>query len=419
MRSGFDRIGYGGLLLLILTPVALYALVRSGAAAYCAREEGRQANRRCLLAVSLLGAAMLAMGDSNGTEAVRGRQAMQAFWGAEAGLHAAIARLRLQSAFRASPATVNGTCGLAAYAVAITRAGAFYTLTSRAQVARAYRTVAQTVEINDSGWPDAFDYAVFGTEGNVDLKKGLNVSGDMFAYGNISLAKESTVTNGEVYATGAVTGSGNFTVGTLPDVLPQQPTFDTSWYVGKIATAAASGVAPGTVSFPLNLAGGTLYVQGNLDIRNITGAGTLVVSGNLGLAQDVTIASGVTLLSGATLTLAKDCETGSNTVFYAQTGIVLAKDGLTLNGCALLTPGDIDCQKSFTMGGAMYAGGTVGIKKDAVVTGSIIGATGVTADMNLSVYHDPSAFPPVLPPGFTPTVSVAATLWTDRGSAAF
>jgi hypothetical protein len=50
MRSGFDRIGYGGLLLLILTPVALYALARSGAAAYCAREEGRQANRRCLLA---------------------------------------------------------------------------------------------------------------------------------------------------------------------------------------------------------------------------------------------------------------------------------------------------------------------------------------------------------------------------------
>ena len=44
---------------------------------------------------------MLAMGDSNGTEAVRGLQAMQAFWGAEAGLHAAIARLRLQSAFRA------------------------------------------------------------------------------------------------------------------------------------------------------------------------------------------------------------------------------------------------------------------------------------------------------------------------------
>ena len=50
MRSGFDRIGYGGLILTILVPGALYLLIRYGTAAYCVREEDRLTSRRNLLA---------------------------------------------------------------------------------------------------------------------------------------------------------------------------------------------------------------------------------------------------------------------------------------------------------------------------------------------------------------------------------
>ena len=50
MRSGFDRVGRGGLVLILLMPVAAYLLIRGGVAAYCDRMENRLTSRRCLLA---------------------------------------------------------------------------------------------------------------------------------------------------------------------------------------------------------------------------------------------------------------------------------------------------------------------------------------------------------------------------------
>jgi predicted acyltransferase (DUF342 family) len=371
-----------------------------------------------VLALSFLGAALLSMGDGNGVEAVRETQAAQTFWTAEAGLHHVIARLRAQSAYRVNPVPVEATFVDGSYRVTVGATGTLFTLTSQARNSQFRRTLVQVVSVEEDAWPDAFSgYALFATEGNIDLKKGLSISGSMFAYGNISLAKETTVSNGEVYATGVVVGSGAFTVGTVNEDLPEKPLLDTSWYDGQIAqAAAATNAAP---AFPLDPGGGTLYVHGDLAIGDITGAGTIVASGNLALGQDVTIAPGVRLIAGAGLTIDKSCATSSNVLFYAGTSITLAKDGLILNGCALITPGDIDAQKTFTLGGILFAGGNIWIKKDAYITGSVVSGTGTTADMDLVVNHDISAFPPWIPPGFTPTTAIYDVAWEDRGSTPF
>jgi hypothetical protein len=50
MRAGFERVTYGGLLLLLLAPLSVYLLMRGGAAAYANRQENHLTTRRNLLA---------------------------------------------------------------------------------------------------------------------------------------------------------------------------------------------------------------------------------------------------------------------------------------------------------------------------------------------------------------------------------
>jgi hypothetical protein len=364
-----------------------------------------------VLALSLLGLLFLSMGEVNGLDTVRGQHHNQAFHIAEGGLQQAIGRLRVQSAYRQGPTNLNGSLGGGAYVVQVARTGDLYYLTSRSSLRDCTRSIRQVVNVKANGWPEAFAYALFGSNGDINLKKGLSICGDVFDYGNLSMAKDATVSNGMVYATGTITGSGNFTAGALPATLPLQPTLDTTWYEALLAQAALStNAAP---IFPLQLQGQTVYVKGSLTLRDITGPGTLVVLGNITLGQDAYVSPNCTIISGGTLSFAKTGVAGSNNLFYARTGISIAKDGLLLQGCTLLTPGNVDARKTFEMTGLIFAVGTVMIKKDAAVYGSIVGG-GVSADMNLTAEYDRSFLPLEPPPGITPVVAVHRVSWHDE-----
>jgi Tfp pilus assembly protein PilX len=365
-----------------------------------------------MLALSLLGLAFLNTGDANGMDLVREVQHSQSFHVAEAGLQQVVARLRVQSAYRQSPTNLCGALAGVSYAVRVARTGDLYYLVSCSAVRACTRSIRQVVEVRANGWPDAFSYALFGSNGDIDLKKGVTISGDVFDYGNISMAKDATVSNGMVYATGVVTGSGDFQVGGVPAEPPAPPTLDTTGYDNLLAQAASSTNT--SVAFPVTLQGGTVYVKGSVSLGQVTGPGTLVVSGDIDMGQAAYVSPGCTIISGGSLSFAKAGLVGSNGLFYARTEIRFAKDGTLLQGCTLLTPGTIDALKNFEMSGVMLALGPVLIKKDAVVLGSIVGS-GITADKNLTVRYDPSLFTTNPPPGITPVVDVYRVSWREEG----
>jgi hypothetical protein len=361
-----------------------------------------------MLAVSVLGVSMLTLGDYNGIELVRGQQAVNAFWIAEGGVHYALAKLQKQQSYRMSPVPLTNSLADGTFAVSVVRTGKLHTITSTGRGAGGgVRTVRLVTEVWDNGWPMAFsDYALFSGSGNVSLGQSADVTGSVYAGGLASFGSGSTLSDGTVRDSTTVTNAPP----------PPSPPFSTAPYDVLIAAASVwPGPAP---SYPLNLGGVTNFVKGNASIGDVQGPGVLAVSGNIGLSKDVIVGSNVWLISGDTLTINKGFDAGTNCMLYASEEILIDKEGLTLSGCALITPGDITIKKAIAFTGVMYAGGSIRFDKDANITGSIVALGTVSGDKDVTFTHDPNAFPGTLPPGFTGEVRMRRVVWEDRGSVA-
>lgn len=75
----------------------------------------------------------------------------------------------------------------------------------------------------------------------VALEDNTSISGDVFVggdAGDVTVARDSKVTDGRIYATGTVSGKGTYQVGRLWEQLPKLPPLDTSYYDGLLAQAA-------------------------------------------------------------------------------------------------------------------------------------------------------------------------------------
>jgi len=376
---------------------------------------GRHAARRgavlllvavVMLTLSVLGLAVLSLADANGIQGARHQQTAAAFWIAEGGAHFALANLKYSGAYRASLTNLAGSLGNGVYSVSVIKAGTLHTITSAGNIANARRAIRMQVDVRDDGWPMAFaDFSLFSGGGNIDVGKESSIYGDVYAGGTVYGSVVTAVgTNGSVR-------DSSTTTNTSP---PEMPALNTAYYDAAIAQAAAyTGPA---LAYPLSLGGGTKYVNGNANIRDISGPGILAVKGDITLSKDVVIGDQVWLICGGTLSIAKGFQTGTNCLFFARSGIVISKEGLALDSCALITPASIDLQKAIDFNGIMYAGESISFDKDADVTGSIVAGTDIDADKDFSFVHDTGAFPEPRPPGFTAAVSIRQILWEDLGT---
>jgi hypothetical protein len=366
-----------------------------------------------VLLLGILAVTVMKVGEYVGVEVSRDVQGGSAFWRAEAGLQHARALLRTSQAYRsASVSSISSlTNGYAAVIQAVS--GSWYTVTSTGTSHSAVRIVRQELEVTKNR-PDAFNYALFSGGGQMWLRKDTTVEGvgefdgDLYSEGGYKFNGAVLMQDGSIY-------DGD-SASLYPEPVPK-PVFPalTNLYEQLVLTANTGTTVQPT--FTLNLSGGTnRYNLANLAITGtINGPGTLVVKGNINISAGVTIGNDVCIVSGGVIGMSKTFTVGSNCVFYATTGIDLAKDGdMSLGQCALITPGDISAKKSLIFTGLMYAGGDIACDMDADITGCAVCGGAMTMKMGLQVLYDVSQFEQFLPGMFGENIiSIRNGLWSE------
>jgi hypothetical protein len=372
-----------------------------------------------VLALSLLGLGLMQLGRVNAVEVARAYNLNKAFWAAEAGVFHARAMLRGNSTFRNFPVPLSNSDPV--YGVTATAEGnGVYTVRSTGTVASASRVIWQTLFAGEVP-PAAFNYALFGGAGTMDLRKDPLIDGSVFQNGSINFKPPAVVTNGTVTGT----DPGDISPSTLPivptpDPVPTFPLFDpgpAGAGYDALISAAGGGVATNSLG-AVNLGGMTNYVKSS-DLSllgNITGPGVLVVSGGVSIDANITLSPNVHIISGGTLNLNCDtCLAGSNCLIFARTAVQATKD-VTIGRITLITMGDIapggGLSKNLTIEGVLYAAGVVTSKKDLFVVGSILAGEGVDIAKNFSVTYS-NLWPVPILPGFTADVMVTNIMWRE------
>lgn len=338
----------------------------------------------------------------------------KALWIAEAGLQDAVYRVKNDISYRNSPIQLNGILGDGSYSVDVVKNANMYNLVSTATVNNVSRKLTQVLDY--ALWATAFnDYGLWGGSITIDMFHTTLIDGDVYVNGNINLNGNSRI-NGYAYAQGGITGNGNYLMPTtIPDPLPTIPSFDTAYYNGKISTASTYPAGNQTYN-SLNLAGGIVYVNGDVTISNggrITGPGTLVLTGKFTLSGSAILGTGSTVISGGTLDLKSTSMAETNTVFYSSQNLALTQSGVLFDGTALITPGDLDITQSITFNGIVYAGGSVAIRQSAIVRGAVVAGTYIELWHSAHIIHSVSAFPSSVPIGLEGGSGLVLSQWNE------
>lgn len=420
-----------------------------------------------VIAVTLIGSALIGTTELNGVELVREQQTKQAFCLAEGGLYHAVARLRTDSAYRTAPTGFTNDLGGGRYVVSSTFAGPIYTNTSQARVGNAYHTLRQIVTVIPNDWLNADAALVSG--GYIKLLGVTNIiNGDIIADGDVSISGQVARVNGDIIADGDVrlpsggivaSGTVQVTAGNTvsPSSLPQSPPPDplpglTDWSAKKaffdsqIAIAAVSGKTWTNTEHSFYLNGKTNYFKGNVTQKYTTdaatpaiyGPGMLVASGNMKNLYKITgTTNGVTtIICDDQLQLGTGGSPDSfpivNCVLYSAytSGNPTAKDmwldcpDLSFSNSIILSVGNIaarsfdmlDADTVFMSLGSILLGD--GNQRRFDLAGRLEAAVAITADKSTTLNITHPNLPP-LPPGFEGKVTITRVQWVDGGSDPF
>ncbi len=220
-----------------------------------------------------------------------------------------------------------------------------------------------TLEVKTGSHPAAFDYALFwanpsGSAIPVALKNHVVIDGGVFAYGSLTVDNNSSISNGFVYATGTVSGTGNYVEGELPAELPERVVLDTTYYDSLIAQAAMEEAGDWTVSATEFLFGQTVLVNGNISIAGGTlrGPGTIVATGDITMGNNWEISDGVDSISGANIIMDNHgLYQGSGNVIFARNSIDIGNNITLTEKLSILTPGLLYIHNHITIHGLLYA----------------------------------------------------------------
>ena len=284
---------------------------------------------------------------------------------------------------------------------------------STGEVSGTMKTVSQVVTLG--GLPSAFDYAVFCDTG-VSFTGNVIVQGDVYMNGNTQFGNNCSFTDGYVYHPSGTTlsGGGTWTDGGQPNPVPTAPTFDSSYYDNLIT--AAFGVPAGNQTYSnttLNLAGSTIYVNGDVTISGnttINGPGTIVATGQINQSGNTYSSSAPKFISQGNLYVAGNAYTTGST-YYSATHIT-AEGNTRVDVGSMLSKGGVALAGNLNLSGIVFSNsGTSFVSGNPVIRGALVANNFNPFSGNANVVFDESKFPSTLPTGFTPS-----TLTVKKGS---
>ena len=228
--------------------------------------------------------------------------------------------------------------------------------------------------------------------GKLDLHGQASIVGLAFATGDVHIHSGAAITDG-FYADGKVKNQGSATdLGPVPGGLPVLSAFDTSSYDAQLALAKAEPKGNVKTS-SLDLAGGTLLIDGKFELKNggsLLGPGTIVATGDIKIGDGATVGAGVTLISGKSVRFGKGCQLGAGGLVYAEKDVEL-KDAAAVF-THVLAGGKVEIHKRATVGGLVFGMDHVHIHQEATVSGSVISLNHVHIDKDAVVGHECSSF---------------------------
>ena len=215
------------------------------------------------------------------------------------------------------------------------------------------------------------------------------VEGSLLAVRNTDVKRDGAVLEG-VYLDGTARGDGSYTVeGPLPAGVPGVPALDTTAFDVLLQQADAQPRNHRTETL-LDLAGGTVLVDGNVKIRRgglLQGPGTLVATGKVDIEEDAVVGEGVRIVSAKEVEFDDGVTVGVGATVFAYKKIEVGKAARIL-GAVLLTADELKVEKGARVAGLLYAGKDVQLHEDVQVVGSVIAVRKVHAHKRVTIAHD-------------------------------
>ncbi|MFA6280910.1 MAG: hypothetical protein WCY05_00200 [Candidatus Omnitrophota bacterium] len=348
-----------------------------------------------LFSLALIAAGFVSMLAARSINAAAALDSAKSFWLAEAGIQQAVYKLKNDANYRSSPTDLNGNLGSGTYVVTAAQQSGqnVFSISSTGTSGNITRTITQKVTVIVGGWVKQFtDYGTFDAANAViSLKHSSIINGDVYAAKNVQTDQSSSVT-GTVYAS---SGSGNYMRQPLPNPPLVMPTFSTTYYKNMIATAKTY-TKRDYVYNTLNLAGSTIYVNGTITAKNITGPGTIVCASDF-VANGGTIGSDITIISGNNITANSNSNFESGTVLYGNS-LVQTSSIVNMANTAILTLGSVRLTNT-VFNGAIYSAGNVLLDKGTIVIGAVVTSGMFTLDHSSQVIQNANFLPAKVPTG--------------------
>ena len=367
-----------------------------------------------MVAFSLMTLALLQLGAFNETETINQLRITQAHWTAEAGLERVLSWIMASKDYRELsglnatpslqlnedlPGMTNGN-----YSVWVSKTDIFgseeqkFTIESIGTVSNAAFTSSATVQIQLIGAP-GIDQALLGLGGDSEIHQNVTIDGTVYQSGSLIIHQ-----NVEISDMVEAADDGTVVTGVDPDQLQTVevitfPHLDRTPYETLINYAEDTNntdVVQGdtTYSTPIDLNGGTIYVNGDITIKNdVIRDGTIVATGTITLDKpQLTIGSDVSLVANGDITFKQQTDFESNTEVFSMSDIIFRQSGETDAGTSLLAMGDVFIRASMDFLGVIYAEGEIDINAQSDLRGTIIAWDGFDIASNSSITYDPTVF---------------------------
>ncbi len=280
--------------------------------------------------------------------------------------------------------------------------------------------VSKTIEqlLNSSASSTAsFEFAVYSSS-NLTMSGAGTINGPVFSAGNITLNGATNISGpvkileGNYYKKNGVNQPAT-TVSTPPPM----PTIDRSPYDELLSQAASQPAGNMSISGAGNyyLNGGTLYVNGNLNIsgaRSIRGGGTIVVTGNVNMSGSGIIDSNTKIIAGNNLSLSGSHVVNSNSVLFAGNNI-------DLSGAGDIT-GSVIAMNAVNASGAGRTIGLVysqaGLSGARTIVGAIVCRSNAAFTGAVNITYNPSVISVSTIPGIISTTGITKSKggWKEK-----
>jgi len=279
-----------------------------------------------------------------------------------------------------------------------------------------YQGKTRAIQVRYHQYSPGYDYAVFSRQ-NIQLKNNATVYGDIFADGDVDVAVKAKVLNGVIITTEGhvITGSGVYTIGTMPDPAPTTPVIDPTYYYTEISTALASSTVDYNYNGSLNLAGSTIYASNNINIEGtIIGPGALVAGNDVYITGTSTIGQDIEFIAGHDLEFQNGCAIDDDNNMFADNRIYF-NNSITGDKLTIICSHEVEIRNNSIVTGLIFAG-QLSLYNNVAFSGNIQ-TEGLVSDNifgnNSTITYSADYLPSDPPPGVTAEYNLEKNSWKE------